>query len=79
MPSGVRGVPGVLTVGRSGARRAVVDHGVFVILNMAIGGRPPEADGATAGPATEPGHPMRVDRVTVSVRQVSSAPGQGSG
>ncbi|WP_181007970.1 MULTISPECIES: hypothetical protein [unclassified Streptomyces] len=52
---------------------------MFVILNVAIGGRPPEADGATAGPATEPGRPMRVDRVTVSVRQVSSAPGQGSG
>ncbi|WSV21340.1 hypothetical protein OG554_13515 [Streptomyces griseus] len=52
---------------------------MFVILNVAIGGKPPEADGATAGPATEPGHPMRVDRVTASVRQASSASGQGSG
>ncbi|MER6768228.1 SGNH hydrolase domain-containing protein [Streptomyces bacillaris] len=46
-----------------------VDHGVFLILNVAIGGALPLADGATAGPATEPGRPMRVDHVTVRTRK----------
>ncbi len=46
-----------------------VDHGVFLILNVAIGGALPLADGATAGPATEPGRPMRVDHVTVRTRE----------
>lgn len=45
-----------------------VNGGLFLILNVAVGGKLPEADGATVGPATEPGHPMRVDRVTVSAR-----------
>ncbi|MGA6173017.1 SGNH hydrolase domain-containing protein [Streptomyces sp. NPDC012600] len=52
----------------AGTWKRTVDHGVFLILNVAIGGKLPEADGATAGPETEPGHPMRVDRVTVSVK-----------
>ncbi|MFD3806746.1 acyltransferase family protein [Streptomyces sp. NPDC058619] len=52
----------------SGTWKRAVDHGVFLILNVAIGGKLPEADGATAGPATEPGRPMRVDHVTVSIR-----------
>ncbi|MFD3328488.1 SGNH hydrolase domain-containing protein [Streptomyces sp. NPDC058701] len=52
----------------AGTWRRAVDHGVFLILNVAIGGKLPEADGATAGPATEPGRPMRVDHVTVSAR-----------
>ncbi|MEU6315049.1 acyltransferase family protein [Streptomyces sp. NPDC047014] len=49
-----------------------VDHGLFLILNVAVGGKLPEADGATAGPSTEPGHPMRVDSVTVSTRERSA-------
>lgn len=28
----------------------------------------PSADGATVGPRTEPGHPMRVQHVAVSIR-----------
>ncbi|MFJ7272345.1 acyltransferase family protein [Streptomyces sp. NPDC099050] len=48
--------------------KRAVDHGLFLILNVAIGGNLPLADGKTPGPATEPGHPMRVDRVTVSTR-----------
>lgn len=44
-------------------------RGQFLILNVAMGGGLPAADGATAGPATEAGHPMRVARVTVSARQ----------
>ncbi|MGW5397548.1 SGNH hydrolase domain-containing protein [Streptomyces sp. NPDC003952] len=48
--------------------KRAVDHGLFLILNVAIGGGLPQADGATPGPDTEPGHPMRVDRVTVSTR-----------
>ncbi|MER8264886.1 SGNH hydrolase domain-containing protein [Streptomyces griseus] len=52
----------------AGTWERAVDHGVFLILNVAVGGKLPEADGATAGPATEPGHPMRVDRVRVAVR-----------
>ncbi|MFE9699610.1 SGNH hydrolase domain-containing protein [Streptomyces sp. NPDC006270] len=52
----------------AGTWKRAVDHGVFLILNVAIGGKLPEADGATAGPATEPGHPMRVDLVRVFTR-----------
>ncbi|MCB5163961.1 acyltransferase family protein [Streptomyces bambusae] len=48
--------------------RQAVDHGLFLILNVAIGGNLPRADGMAPGPATEPGHPLRVDHVTVSVR-----------
>ncbi|MER5727220.1 SGNH hydrolase domain-containing protein [Streptomyces sp. NPDC002138] len=48
--------------------KRAVDHGVFLILNVAVGGNLPLADGATAGPATAPGHPMRVDHVTVSAK-----------
>ncbi|MFD7622777.1 acyltransferase family protein [Streptomyces sp. NPDC059802] len=46
-----------------------VHHGLFLILNVAMGGKLPAADGATAGPGTEPGHPMRVQHVTVSTRE----------
>ncbi|WP_433544624.1 SGNH hydrolase domain-containing protein (plasmid) [Streptomyces sp. CA-294286] len=46
-----------------------VNHGVFLILNVAIGGKLPEADGAVPGPATEPGHPMRVDHVRVATKK----------
>ncbi|MFD3779554.1 SGNH hydrolase domain-containing protein [Streptomyces sp. NPDC058612] len=52
----------------AGTWKRAVDHGVFLILNVAMGGKLPEADGATVGPATEPGRPMRVDHVTVSTR-----------
>lgn len=48
--------------------KRAVDHGLFLILNVAIGGSLPLADGAVPGPDTEPGHPMRVDHVTVSSR-----------
>ncbi|WP_327256970.1 SGNH hydrolase domain-containing protein [Streptomyces sp. NBC_01244] len=48
--------------------KRAVDHGLFLILNVAIGGGLPLADGAAPGPDTEPGHPMRVDHVTVSTR-----------
>ncbi|WP_327310408.1 acyltransferase family protein [Streptomyces sp. NBC_01243] len=46
-----------------------VHHGLFLILNVAMGGKLPAADGLTAGPGTEPGHPMRVEHVTVSTRE----------
>ncbi|MFI7360783.1 acyltransferase family protein [Streptomyces sp. NPDC050149] len=46
-------------------------QGQFLILNVAMGGALPTADGATAGPATEAGHPMRVARVTVSAREAA--------
>ncbi|MFJ3829151.1 acyltransferase family protein [Streptomyces sp. NPDC090046] len=46
--------------------KAAVEHGLFLILNVAVGGSLPLADGADAGPATEPGHAMRVDHVIVS-------------
>ncbi|MFF3089778.1 acyltransferase family protein [Streptomyces nojiriensis] len=52
-----------------GTWQAAVDHGLFLILNVAVGGNLPLADGASAGPATEPGHAMRVDHVTVSARE----------
>ncbi|GAA2634589.1 hypothetical protein GCM10010425_39620 [Streptomyces spororaveus] len=51
-----------------GTWKAAVEHGLFLILNVAVGGGLPLADGAGAGPATEPGHAMRVDHVTVSAR-----------
>ncbi|TXS02494.1 acyltransferase [Streptomyces sp. col6] len=47
-------------------------RGQFLILDVAMGGALPSADGGTPGPATEPGHPMRVDRVTVSTREGAS-------
>lgn len=46
-----------------------VHHGLFLILNVAMGGKLPATDGLTAGPGTEPGHPMRVEHVTVSTRE----------
>ncbi|MFG2236379.1 acyltransferase family protein [Streptomyces sp. NPDC048723] len=52
-----------------GTWKAAVDHGLFLILNVAVGGNLPLADGASAGPTTEPGHAMRVDHVTVSARE----------
>ncbi|MFD5919008.1 acyltransferase family protein [Kitasatospora sp. NPDC058201] len=45
-----------------------VNHGLFLILNVAVGGNLPAAFGGTPGPATEPGHPMRVDYVAVSAK-----------
>nr|WP_256088733.1 acyltransferase family protein [Streptomyces sp. DvalAA-43] len=51
-----------------------VHHGLFLILNVAMGGKLPAADGATPGPGTEPGHPMRVQHVTVSTREVATRP-----
>lgn len=45
-----------------------VNRGLFLILNVAVGGNLPAAFGGTPGPATEPGHPMRVDWVDVSAR-----------
>ncbi|MER5883252.1 SGNH hydrolase domain-containing protein [Streptomyces sp. NPDC001941] len=52
--------------------KRAVDHGLFVILNVAIGGNLPLAHGATAGPGTEPGHPLRVDHVAVSTRDAGA-------
>ncbi|MFJ3963263.1 acyltransferase family protein [Streptomyces sp. NPDC090036] len=49
--------------------KAAVEHGLFLILNVAVGGSLPLADGADAGPATEPGHAMRVDHVIASARE----------
>ncbi|GHH42789.1 acyltransferase [Streptomyces candidus] len=48
-----------------------VNHGVFLILNVAIGGKLPEVYGAVPGPATQPGHAMRVDFVRVATREAS--------
>lgn len=53
-----------------------LNRGQFVILDVAMGGAPPAADGATPGPATEPGHPKRAARVTVSSRE--GAPREGA-
>ncbi|MFD9369399.1 SGNH hydrolase domain-containing protein [Streptomyces sp. NPDC060020] len=53
----------------AGTWQRAVDHGLFLILNVAVGGNLPRADGGTVGPATEPGHAMRVDHVTVSARE----------
>ncbi|MFE6834938.1 acyltransferase family protein [Streptomyces sp. NPDC057705] len=60
-----------VTAGRmdAGTWQRAVDHGLFLILNVAVGGGLPLADGANVGPATEPGHAMRVDHVTVSARE----------
>lgn len=51
-----------------------VQQGMFLVLNVAMGGMLPSADGATVGPHTEPGHPMRVQHVTVSVRDGAAGP-----
>ncbi|WP_037806807.1 SGNH hydrolase domain-containing protein [Streptomyces sp. NRRL F-2580] len=53
----------------AGTWQRAVDHGLFLILNVAVGGSLPLADGRAVGPATEPGHAMRVDHVTVSARE----------
>ncbi|WP_371495518.1 SGNH hydrolase domain-containing protein [Kitasatospora sp. NBC_00374] len=45
-----------------------VHGGMFLILNLAIGGNLPAAYGGSVGPATEPGHPMRVAYVSVAAR-----------
>jgi beta-glucanase (GH16 family) len=46
-----------------------VDHGVFLILDVAVGGGLPGAfGGGHPGPATEPGHPLRVQYVTAEVK-----------
>ncbi|MFJ5546340.1 acyltransferase family protein [Streptomyces sp. NPDC093225] len=58
----------------AGTWRRAIDHGLFLILDVAVGGGLPQADGATPGPTTEPGHPLRVDHVTVAVRK-GGAPG----
>lgn len=49
--------------------KRAVHHGLFLILNVAVGGKLPQADGADVGPKTQPGQPMRVDHVTVSARE----------
>ncbi|WP_335938820.1 acyltransferase family protein [Streptomyces sp. PTD5-9] len=51
-----------------------VNRGMFLVLNVAMGGMLPTVDGATVGPDTEPGHPMRVRHVTVSVREAPARP-----
>ncbi|MFI5531931.1 acyltransferase family protein [Kitasatospora sp. NPDC051853] len=45
-----------------------VGKGLLLILNVAVGGNLPTAYGGTVGPATEPGHPMRVDYVSVTTK-----------
>ncbi|MFB7476888.1 acyltransferase family protein [Kitasatospora sp. NPDC056184] len=45
-----------------------VNHGLFLILNVAVGGNLPTAFGGAVTPATEPGHPMRVDYVSVATK-----------
>ncbi|MFJ8043479.1 acyltransferase family protein [Kitasatospora sp. NPDC096147] len=45
-----------------------VGRGLLLILNVAVGGNLPAAYGGTVGPATEPGHPMRVDYVSVTTK-----------
>ncbi|GAB2718605.1 acyltransferase family protein [Kitasatospora kifunensis] len=45
-----------------------VHHGVFLILDVAVGGGLPAAFGGSVSPATEPGHPMRVKYVSVASR-----------
>ncbi|WP_051967260.1 acyltransferase family protein [Kitasatospora mediocidica] len=47
---------------------AAVHHGLFLIMDVAVGGNLPTAYGASAGPGTEPGHPMRVQYVSVQTR-----------
>ncbi|MFJ4667499.1 acyltransferase family protein [Kitasatospora purpeofusca] len=46
-----------------------VGRGLFLILNVAVGGNLPAAFGSSVTPATEPGHPMRVDYVSVASKQ----------
>ena len=47
-----------------------VDHGVFLILDVAMGGGLPGAfGGGQPGPGTEPGHPLRVQYVTAEVKR----------
>ncbi|MFJ5927191.1 acyltransferase family protein [Kitasatospora sp. NPDC092948] len=46
-----------------------VHHGIFLILNVAIGGNLPTAYDSSPTTATEPGHPMKVASVTVSTKQ----------
>ncbi|MEV7420756.1 SGNH hydrolase domain-containing protein [Streptomyces sp. NPDC089919] len=53
--------------------RQAVDHGLFLILNVAIGGALPQADGAPPTPTPEPGHPLRIDHVTVATRTAPTA------
>ncbi|GAA2828393.1 hypothetical protein GCM10010441_61050 [Kitasatospora paracochleata] len=43
-------------------------HGVFLLLDVAVGGGLPAAAGVPAGAATEPGHPMRVASVSAATR-----------
>ncbi|WP_327169302.1 acyltransferase family protein [Streptomyces subrutilus] len=62
-----------------GTWQRAIDHGLFLILNVAVGGKLPLADGAAAGPGTEPGHPMRVDHVAVSVRGRTGGGAAGTG
>jgi len=45
-----------------------VDHGLFLILDVAVGGGLPAALGGHPGPATQPGQPLRVQYVTAMVR-----------
>ncbi|WP_457029031.1 acyltransferase family protein [Kitasatospora sp. P5_F3] len=45
-----------------------VHHGLFLILNVAVGGNLPTALGGAVTSATEPGHPMRVSYVAVSTK-----------
>ncbi|ROO89311.1 glycosyl hydrolase family 16 [Actinocorallia herbida] len=49
-------------------------EGFFVIFNVAMGGSMPRAHGADAGPATEPGRSMLVDRVAVSMEVPAADP-----
>ncbi|MFE0463007.1 acyltransferase family protein [Kitasatospora sp. NPDC058965] len=46
-----------------------VHHGMFLILDLAVGGGLPTAFGGTVTAATEPGHAMRVQWVSVSSKQ----------
>ncbi|MFE9423654.1 SGNH hydrolase domain-containing protein [Kitasatospora sp. NPDC006697] len=45
-----------------------VHHGMFLVLDVAVGGGLPAAFGGTVTAATEPGHPMRVREVSVTAR-----------
>jgi peptidoglycan/LPS O-acetylase OafA/YrhL len=52
---------------------AAVHHGVFLILDLAVGGSLPGAYGGGAPtPATQPGHPMLVREVTVTARSAAA-------
>lgn len=54
---------------------AMTNHGYFLLLNVAMGGAFPNAlAGATPTPATQPGHPMVVDYVSVSTRGGGGTP-----